>query len=125
MTLSNQSSSPDQKSQVELTPEAKKALAGHKPEAVWLEILSQVAGAVDEQYDKAEAAAQQEGLEMPVSRLQTILGTMIPEDGLNLLVSVRPHLDLTKVSQQNPLTILRGVAEIFTRSDEMASREGD
>lgn len=123
MTLSNQSPSPDQK--VQLSPEAKKALQGRNPEAVWQEILSQVAGAVDEQYEQAEAAAQQEGLEMPISRLQTILGTMIPEDGLNLLVNVRPYLDLTKVSQMNPLTVVRGVAEIFTRSDEMARREGD
>lgn len=123
MTPSSRSQETDPNSKVELEPETKQALHGLKPQLVWSNILDQVAGAVDEQEQEAEQVRQQTGLKMTLLGLQVTLGQMIPEDGLNLLLSVRPHLDLSQIPQMNPLTILRGAAEIFTKSSELASRE--
>jgi hypothetical protein len=110
---------------VPLEPETKEALHGLKPELAWLYVLDQVAGAVEEHYTEAEQIRQECGLHLSLMGLQATLEQTIPEDGLNLLLAVRPQMDLSKVPQMNPLTVLRGVVEIFTKSDELASRGRD
>jgi hypothetical protein len=95
----------------------REALGKFSPQQVWDQLRYQVAGAVDDQYQEAQALADRENWPDSLNRLLEQLGNLDPLVGVREFHNSNPTFNLQQVPQQPALSVLAGILRMLLTNE--------